>query len=71
LKTHYLTSEAERKYRKKYYERNKEKLLAAHKERYKQNREELLAYNKQYNMTHDRSEYFKEYYRRKKERSAV
>mgnify|MGYP003298293830 CR=1 FL=1 len=67
MKEVYMTSEAERKYRKKYYEQHREEILRKKKEKYnadpEKNREKVLLYAR----THDRSEYFREYYRRKKE----
>lgn len=66
MKEIYLTSEAERKYRKSYYERNRERILQKRKERYVANLEREREKNKQYSMTHDRNEYFREYHKRKK-----
>jgi len=62
----YITSEEERAYRKKYYQLNKEKAKEYAKKNYRKNREKRLAQMKRYNMTHDRSEYYKEYWARKK-----
>lgn len=50
MKEHYLTSEAERAYRKRYYQKNRERILAAAKEKrsdpdFKKRRSE---YDKQY-----------------------
>jgi hypothetical protein len=67
MKEIYLTSEAERRYRKSYYERNRESILQKIRERYAQDPERKRDKNKQYSMTHDRSEYFRQYYRSKKE----
>lgn len=66
MKEEYSTSEAERSYRKKYYQQNREKILARQKAYDAEHKEQKLAYQKQYTMTHDRSEYFKEYYRKRK-----
>lgn len=67
MKEIYLTSEAERKYRKKYYEKNRELILLRSRERYAKDPESKREQNKRYSMTHDRSEYFRQYYRKKKE----
>ena len=64
MKTEYLTTEAERRYRKAYYERNKEDILRKKKIRDDRNRERNRANCKKYDMTHDRSEYFKRYRQR-------
>jgi hypothetical protein len=66
LKTEYVTSEAERRYRKAYYERNKERILQRRREKYHADPDKYRDENKQYRLTHDRSEYFRQYYRRKK-----
>lgn len=62
----YLTSESTRRYRKKWYQKNKEKCKERRREYYREHREECLASNKKWSMKHDRSEYFKEYYKRRK-----
>lgn len=67
MKTEYLTSEAERRYRKSYYEKNRESILQKRREQYAANPEKFREKNKRYDMTHDRSEYYRQYYRRKKE----
>lgn len=56
-KPEYLTSEAERRYRKKYYQEHREVCLERMRKYREQNREKIAAYNKHYSMTHDRSEY--------------
>ena len=66
MKDIYLTSEAERRYRKAYYERNRERILQKRKERYAADPDKYREKNKRYSMTHDRSEYFREYHRKKK-----
>ena len=66
MNTEYLTSEAERKYRKAYYERNKERILRKKREKYREDPDKYREENKKYGLTHDRSEYFRQYYRRKK-----
>lgn len=61
-----ISTEAERRYRRKYYLRNREKLLEYSRNYYEEHKEKRLAYQKQYSMTHDRSEYDRERYRKKK-----
>ena len=52
----YVTTEAERRHSKKYYQKNKVKLKEqAKRYRYK-NKESIRAYHKPYAMTHDRSQ---------------
>lgn len=65
MEREYITSEAEREYRKKYYQLNKEKAKAYAKKNYQRNRAKRLEQMKRYNMTHDRSEYYREYYAKK------
>lgn len=67
MKTEYLTSEAERKYRKAYYERNRESILRKSREKYAQNPDKYRERSRQYSMTHDRSGYYRQYHRKKKE----
>lgn len=54
-----------------YYIRNKERIIANDKRRKEANPEAYYAYHraysKRYAMTHDRTEYFREYYKRQKE----
>lgn len=61
MKEEYLTSEAERRYRKRYYEEHREEILRKRQEKYRENREHILEYQKRYSMTHDRSAYFRRY----------
>lgn len=63
----YLTTEAERLYKKRYYQKNRERLLEYRKKYYEENREQEKARQKRYSMTHDRSEYDRERYRARKE----
>lgn len=67
MKKEYLTSEAERRYRKSYYERNRERILQKKREQYAENPNPYREKNKRYSMTHDRSEYYRRYYRQRKE----
>lgn len=62
----YLTSESSRRYQKKWYQKHKEEFKARQREYYKEHREECLARYKKWSMTHDRSEYQREYYKRRK-----
>lgn len=62
----YITSESKRAYQKKYYQRNKEKMKEYAKKNYQKNREKRLEQIKHYSMTHDRTEYFREYRARMK-----
>ena len=64
----YLTTEAERKYHKRYYKINREKLLDYAKRYREEHREQVQEAQKKYSMTHDRSEYHRQYYLRNKER---
>lgn len=68
MKTEYLTSEAERAYRKKYYAKNRERCLANSREYHARNREADNARSREYALTHDRSEYFRRRYQEKKAR---
>ncbi len=67
MKTEYLTSEAERRYRKAYYEKNRESILQKRRERYAKDPNRYREENKRYSMTHDRTEYYRQYHRQKKE----
>lgn len=71
MKAEYITSESERKYRKKYYDLNREKICAAMREKYNQDPEKKREYNRQYAATHDRSQYFSERNLKKKEMEIV
>ena len=71
MKEVYLTSEAERRYRKAYYERNKAHILQKKKERYHADLERARADNRRHNLNCDRSEYFRQRYLAKKEREKV
>lgn len=62
----YLTSEAERRYRKRYYKKNREKILADQKQYREEHREQIAVYQKRYRMTHDRSEYQRQQYIKRK-----
>ena len=61
----YLTPESKRRYQKRYYEKNKERILTNQKQYREEHREQIAAYQKRYSMTHDRSEYQRRYWRRK------
>lgn len=63
----YVITETERRHSKKYYQKNHEKLLEQAKRYRDKNKESIRAYQKRYAMTHDRSEYHKQYYERNKE----
>ena len=67
----YLTTEAERRYKKKYYQQHREVILQRKREEYAENREKYREKNKSYAMTHDRSQYFKELHRKKVEEMGV
>ena len=62
----YITTEAERAYRKRYYQKNRDMINERQKRYREEHKESIRAYNKQYSMTHDRSEYFRQRYLRKK-----
>lgn len=68
MKEVYLTTEAERRYRKAYYERNKARILQKKKERYHADAERARADNKRHRANSDRSEYFRKRYLEKKAR---
>lgn len=63
----YVTTEAERRWRKENYQRNRERILKRQKQYDDNHKEQRSAYNKRYSMTHDRSEYFRERWKKKKE----
>lgn len=71
MKTEYITSESERKYRKKYYDLNRDRICASQRAKYNQDPEKKREYNRQYAMTHDRSMYFSERNMKKKELTNV
>lgn len=62
----YITTEAERAYRKRYYQKNRVMINERQKRYREEHRESVSAYQKKYSMTHDRSEYFRQRYLRKK-----
>lgn len=55
----YVTTEAERRYRREYYRRNRERIKERSRQYRETHKEQIAAYNKRYSMTHDRSEYFR------------
>ena len=62
----YITTEAERAYKKRYYQKNRDMINERQKRYREEHREEIRAYQKRYSMTHDRSEYFRQRHLRKK-----
>ena len=62
----YITTEAERAYKKRYNQKNRDMINERQKRYREEHKESIRAYNKQYSMTHDRSEYFRQRYLRKK-----
>lgn len=62
----YITTEAERAYRKRYYQKNRERIKEKARRYYEEHKEQVQEAQKQYAMTHDRSEYFRQRYLRKK-----
>lgn len=62
----YITTEAERTYRKRYNQKNRDMINERQKRYREEHRESVSAYQKMYSMTHDRSEYFRQRYLRKK-----
>ena len=62
----YITTEAERAYRKRYNQKNRDMINERQKRYREEHRESVSAYQKKYSMTHDRSEYFRQRYLRKK-----
>ena len=62
----YLTPESKRRYQKRYYEKNKERILANQKLYREEHREQIADYQKRYRMTHDRTEYQRQQYIKRK-----
>lgn len=62
----YISCESQRKYQKKRYAENKEECKAYQREYYKKNREACLARYKKWGLENDRTEYFREYHRKRK-----
>lgn len=63
----YVTTEAERAYRKRYYAKNRDKIVERQRQYNEANREKINDKSREYAFKHDRSEYFREYYRKRKE----
>ena len=63
----YLTTEAERRYQKKNYQRNRDKKLEYARQYREENKESIREYQERYSMTHDRSDYYRQYYAKNKE----
>ncbi len=63
----YVTTEAERAYHRRYYQKNREKLLAYAKKYREEHLEERSEYLHKWGLTHDRSEYSRKYYQEHKE----
>lgn len=64
----YITTEAERAYRKRYYQKNRERIKEKARRYHEEHKEQVQEAQKQYAMTHDRSEYFRQYYLRNKDK---
>lgn len=62
----YISCESQRKYQKKRYAENKEECKAYQREYYKKNREACLERYKRWSLENDRTEYFREYHRKRK-----
>lgn len=62
----YVTTEAERRYRKKYYTKNCERIKERNRQYRETHKDQISDYQKRYSMTHDRSEYFRERWKKKK-----
>lgn len=62
----YVTTESERAYRRRYNQKNREMINERQKRYYEEHKESIRAYQKRYSLTHDRSEYFRQRYLRKK-----
>lgn len=67
MKEIYLTTEAHRRYQKKYYESHREEIKERNKVYKEKNIEKVRAYQKRYDMTHDRTEYFRQYNLKRKQ----
>lgn len=68
MKDFYISTEKEREYKRKYYERNREKVKQRNKEYREKNAEKIRDYQKRYGMTHDRTEYYRQYNLKRKQR---
>lgn len=68
IEKEYLTTESQRLYKKRYYQKNRERLLEYRKKYYADHMEQEKARQKRYSMTHDRSEYDRERYKARKEK---
>ena len=64
----YITPESVRAYKKRYYQAHREELLEKAKKYRQAHKEERKEYQKKYSMTHDLSEYQRQYYQAKRER---
>ena len=62
-----ISTDAELAYRKKYYLAHREEILEKKKKRYLQDPQKYRDQCKEYGMTHDRSEYFRKRYLKRKE----
>ena len=68
MEKEYLTTEKKREWQRNYYRRNRDALLEKSKEYKERNREKIDAYQKRYAMTHDRTEYFRQYNLKRKQK---
>jgi hypothetical protein len=62
----YISTEYQRGYQKKRYRENREQCLAYQKDYYEKHREQCLERSKKWSMENDRTEYFREYHRKRK-----
>jgi len=68
MKDFYLTTETHRKSQSDYVQRNHEVVLEKNRDYKRRNREKISAYNKRYAMTHDRTEYYRQYNLKRKQK---
>ena len=68
MKEIYLTTESHRKSQKKYRESHREKIKEQNKAYREKNAEKIRDYQKRYAMTHDRTEYFRQYNLKRKQK---
>lgn len=68
MEKEYLTTEKKREWQRDYYRRNRDALKEKNKAYKERNREKINAYQKRYGMTHDRTEYYRQYNRMRKQK---
>lgn len=66
-----IYEQREKERRQKYYQDHKAEIIARNNAWRKQNKEKSRLYCKRYAMKHDRTEYYREYYQRRKQNALV